>query len=55
MDDLPFHIDRLKESFLCAASLHGMQDDVRSLIDLGASLKWTNTEVGQMQPIRSQR
>lgn len=29
LPDLPFHLDRLKESFLCAAALHGMQDDCR--------------------------
>ena len=38
--DITHHIDRLKESFLCAAARGGRIDECASLLDLGADLEW---------------
>ncbi|KAL3783378.1 hypothetical protein HJC23_013423 [Cyclotella cryptica] len=39
-NDINHHINRLKESFLCAAARGGRIDECASLLDLGAQTEW---------------
>lgn len=40
--DFSHHIDRLKESFLCAAAKGGRLQEVASLLDFGAETEWND-------------
>ena len=46
-----FHLDRMKESFLWAAAKGGREEEVESLLSLGADANWENPDGGGETPL----
>jgi ankyrin repeat protein len=49
--DITHHLDRLKESFLWAASKGGRTQECQSLLTMGADVNWSNKGEGGTTPI----
>ena len=45
--DIGHQLDRMKESFLWAAAKGGREEEVESLLSIGADVNWRNGEEGE--------